>query len=59
MFIDVPLHDPMRGEGAGPWRLPAWLRATCRLCFGEDCAWPATRVEAELRGKRGNCETSP
>ncbi len=51
MLIDAPLQDPMRGEGAGPWRLPAWLRATCRLCFGDDCGWPAASVEA-ARGQR-------
>jgi hypothetical protein len=44
MFVDVPLQDPMRGEGARPWRLPAWLRTTCRLCFGDDCAWPTARA---------------
>ena len=45
MFVDVPLRDPMSGEGGQPWRLPVWLSATCRLCFGDD-AWTAANVEA-------------
>ena len=36
MFVDVPLRDPMSGEGGQPWRLPVWLSATCRLCFGDE-----------------------
>ncbi len=56
MLNDAPLQDPLRGEGAGPWRMPAWLRATCRLCFGDDYAWPAA-VEA-ARGQRAIGGTS-
>lgn len=58
MFLDVPLRDSISGEGGQPWRLPVWLNATCRLCFGDD-AWTAANVEAPRRDRRSLDEAPP
>ena len=58
MFVDVPLRVPMSGEGGQPWRLPVWLSATCRLCFGDD-AWTASNVEAPRWDRRRLDEAPP